>query len=556
MEERTEVQDLILNILKTVYDYLEEHHMHYFMLGGTLLGAVRHQGFIPWDDDIDIGIPRREYEYFVKTISDYLPEYMKLRTWWDDSDHHYYFSRIVDTRHLMKRSGSLVEREEEVWIDIFPLDGMPNNVLLRQLHKFNLLAVRAMYHISCFDKVNLKRPNRPLSERIIIKFVELTGFGTKGDTKKWLARLDRLLRKYPLKRSKYIVNFMGQYKFKEMFPKSYYGKGRLYKFEDMELMGPVNYDAILTQMYGDYMTPPEQMDRNAHAADLIDDSKKVDEKTITDLAAIQGLSYEILCDVDDYCRSNHITYFLSGGSCLGAVRHHGFIPWDDDIDIMMPRKDYEKLILGFEQEFADKYSVGSLETNADWARQYARIWRNDTELVHAGWSEMPEGIYIDVFPIDGLPDNHIKQWIHYRCAMVLQLCRNSAFHITFGEHERYRFMKTILAPVCKRIGARRFAALYDRLIRRYDFDTCQLVGAISAGHYWDRETLRKEDFIPAAFVQFNDRELPVPHHYDRYLTNLYGDYMKMPDKEEVEASEHRVNWEVKLFVETSPEDKQ
>ncbi len=271
MENLSDVQKVILNIVKQVYRYLDENHMEYYMLGGTLLGAVRHQGFIPWDDDIDLGIPRDLYERFLKEIGDYLPEYMTLRTWQDDSDHHYYFSRIVDTRYAMRRKGSLVEREEEVWIDIFPLDGMPNNPLIRRWHMLRLLAVRAMYHISTFDRVNLKRPNRPLSERIIIKFVQATGFGRKTDTRRWLAGMDRLLKRYSLKRSKYIVNFMGQYKFKEMFPKSYYGEGKLYPFEDMELMGPVNYDAVLTRMYGDYMTPPADAEKNAHAAELIRD---------------------------------------------------------------------------------------------------------------------------------------------------------------------------------------------------------------------------------------------------------------------------------------------
>ncbi len=269
MENLSEVQKLILDIGKEVYRYLEENHVEYYMLGGTLLGAVRHHGFIPWDDDIDLGIPREQYERFLQEIEEFLPDYMTLRTWQDDSPHHYYFSRIVDTRHVMQRRGSLKRRTEEVWVDIFPLDGMPNNPLIRRWHMLRLLAARAMYHTSTFERVNLKRPNRPLSERLIIWFVHTTGFGRKADPHRWLAGVDKLLKRYPLTKSEYIVNFMGQYKFKEMFPKTYYGEGKLYPFEDMELMGPVNYDAVLTQLYGDYMTPPKDAEKNAHAAELI-----------------------------------------------------------------------------------------------------------------------------------------------------------------------------------------------------------------------------------------------------------------------------------------------
>ena len=270
MEEKqlSNVQSMIMEIFQYIYDYLNEKDMEYYMLGGTLLGAVRHHGFIPWDDDIDIGIPRGQYEQFLEEIGEKLPEYMTVKTYWNAPDHHFYFSRIVDTRYSLKRMGSLKEREENVWVDIFPLDGMPNNGLMRKMHMFRLLAVRAFYHISCFEKVNLKRPNRPLSERVIIKFVQITGFGRNMDTRKKLDQLDRLLKKYPVEGSNYIVNFMGQYKFKEMFLKKYYGKGAKYPFEQYELMGPEDYDAVLTQMYGDYMTPPKAQERNAHAAVL------------------------------------------------------------------------------------------------------------------------------------------------------------------------------------------------------------------------------------------------------------------------------------------------
>lgn len=267
--QRSEVQNIIWDIMKELKDYLEENDIEYYMLGGTLLGAVRHNGFIPWDDDIDIGIPREQYERFLKDISKKLPPHLKLHTFWNEKSHHYYFSRVVDTRYMLKRMGSEVERNEEVWIDIFPLDGMPNNFLIRKIHMVRLLVTRAMYHISCFERVNLKRPNRPLSERIVIKFVQVTGFGRNGNMREWLKKLDDLLKKYPYEGSDWVVNFMGQYKFKEMFPKTYYGKGKLYTFEDAQLMGPENADAVLTQMYGDYMTPPKDQDKNAHAAEMV-----------------------------------------------------------------------------------------------------------------------------------------------------------------------------------------------------------------------------------------------------------------------------------------------
>ena len=266
-EKRTNVQEIIWQIMKEIMPIIDKNGFKYFMLGGTLLGAVRHGGFIPWDDDIDLGMPREDYDQFIKIVSDELPPYLKLRTYWDESSHHYYFSRIVDTRHELKRTGSTLTRNEEVWVDIFPLDGMPNNALIRKIHMLHLLYIRARYHMATFSKVNLKRPNRPLSERIVIKFVLLTGFGTHSDPKHWLNKMDQLLKRYPLSGSDWIVNCMGQYKFKEMFPKKWYGEGTLYDFEDGKLMGPRDYDKVLTQQYGDYMTPPQN--KNAHAAEFV-----------------------------------------------------------------------------------------------------------------------------------------------------------------------------------------------------------------------------------------------------------------------------------------------
>lgn len=265
--KRTEVQEIIWSIMKEIMPIISENRLTYHILGGTLLGAIRHKGFIPWDDDIDIGMPREDYEKFLKLVPAALPPYLKLNTYWDDSPHHYYFSRIVDTRHELKRTGSTVERTEDVWVDIFPLDGMPNNGILRRIHMLRLLYARMRYHIATFDKVNLKRPNRPLSERVVIWLVMHTGFGTHSKPEKWLHKIDKLLKKYSILDTNWVCNFMGQYKFKEMFPKDWYGKGTLYDFEEGQMVGPDEYHKVLTRQYGDYMTPPKN--KNAHAAEFV-----------------------------------------------------------------------------------------------------------------------------------------------------------------------------------------------------------------------------------------------------------------------------------------------
>lgn len=271
MEHLNDTQRYILHVLREVTKVLEELKIPYFMQGGTMLGAIRHGGFIPWDDDVDLGIPRADYDRLLKEVSARLPENLELRTYDDETDHHYYFARIVDKRYQIRRMGSIEERLENIWVDLFPLDGMPNGLLSRQWHKFRLLMTRLKFHLSCFEKVNIKRPGRPLVERIIIRIAMITRVGKWWNTRKQLDKMDRLLKKYPPEKSDYLVNFTGQtsFKFNEMFKKEVYGQGKEYPFEDMVLVGPEQYDPYLKSLYGDYMTPPREENRNAHAAELV-----------------------------------------------------------------------------------------------------------------------------------------------------------------------------------------------------------------------------------------------------------------------------------------------
>ena len=265
------VQTHVLDLLHIVIDIFERENIHYYMLGGTMLGAVRHKGFIPWDDDVDLGVERQDYERFIATCEDLLPEHVKLRTYKDDSYHHYYYARIVDTRYHIRRKGSTKERIEELWIDIFPLDGMPNGMIVSSIHKSKLLSTRLLYHTATFDRVNLKRPGRPLLDRMIIRFLLVTRIGKSLDSKKLLDRIDALLKKYPTVGSGYEFNFMGStHAFREIFSKEIFGKNTKYQFEDMMLVGPKDYDSYLKKLYGDYMKLPPVEERNIHAEEFVE----------------------------------------------------------------------------------------------------------------------------------------------------------------------------------------------------------------------------------------------------------------------------------------------
>ena len=176
-----------------------------------------------------------------------------------------YFSRIENIDKEIIDNSALEKRRRYTWIDIFPLDGMPNNVFIRQIHKTQLLYRRLLLQYSNFSKVvNQNLPNRPLHERILIQIGNIVKPDKYLNTDKCLYKLDELLKKYDYDNSKYVVNFMGAYKFKEMFNKKIYDDKELYEFEGKKYYAPRDYDLVLSQMYGDYMTPPKDKDKHKH----------------------------------------------------------------------------------------------------------------------------------------------------------------------------------------------------------------------------------------------------------------------------------------------------
>lgn len=269
MSTLRDLQLVDLELFKKFAAFAAENKIKYFALGGTLLGAVRHKGFIPWDDDMDIGIPREDYERFMRMWEKKRPQF-ELHTFMNDAGHYRYFARIEDPTMKIIRNDKKDTELSSAWIDVFPLDGMPNNKFLRSIHKEYILYRRAMYRYSCFSRsVDFSKKNRPLAEKILIGIGKILPVEKILDTQKELVKMDRALKRFPYSKSDYLVNAMGAYKFREMFHKKYYGKGTLYPFEDTVIWGPDDYDTVCTQLYGDYMMPPKEDERNHHSSEMV-----------------------------------------------------------------------------------------------------------------------------------------------------------------------------------------------------------------------------------------------------------------------------------------------
>ncbi len=252
-----------LEVARIFAQICEKYHLRYYIVGGTMLGAVRHQGFIPWDDDMDVGMPRPDYEKFINIVRGELPPGYDFRTFKQNLDYKRCFSKLVDTRVRLTNASNTKTTYENAWLDIFPFDGMPAGKLCQQLHFWHLTFWRFLYRASCFEElVNLNRPGRPLYLRLIIKFLSVTHFGANLDTRKLMYKLEKKLAKYGYDESPFMVSFFGQYMTREIVDKRLLGAGRSYAFEDLTLNGPEDYDAFLRHFYGDYMTPPKDADKN------------------------------------------------------------------------------------------------------------------------------------------------------------------------------------------------------------------------------------------------------------------------------------------------------
>lgn len=263
------IQDKILTILKEFISICKDNNLTYYALGGTLLGAVRHKGFIPWDDDIDIGMPREDYEKFKKIASNALPENYKFLSE-DTSNYKKAFSVIRDDSTKIIMNYSNEEQEESLWIDIFPLDGMPTNPLKKKYHSYRYLYTRMMVQLSQFNSlVNQKKENRPWLEKVIIRIANVVKIekvvSFSWAQKKYL----QTIKKYSFSEG-FAGNYTGAYKLREIVPSDYFGQPILLQFEDLKLSCPHKFREYLTAIYGaDYMQLPPEEKRVLHHYEII-----------------------------------------------------------------------------------------------------------------------------------------------------------------------------------------------------------------------------------------------------------------------------------------------
>ncbi len=259
-----QIHALELELFKHLSSIFEKHNIKYFFIGGSALGAVRHKGFIPWDDDIDIGIPREDYERFLEICKSELSDRYLLQEPGFGCPSGFAKIRIKDTLYV-EQSTCHLDINHGIFLDIFPLDGVPSDEKLKSKH---LKAVKRQILITTACFINPDALSG-FAKKTVAKLC-----GTFLNGNKQNLKLQRLMKKYPYSQSEIIANYTGAWWTKEMMQRSIMGDGTMLEFEGISVRVPENYHAYLTNLYKDYMRlPPEEKRVSHHGIVKIDVGK-------------------------------------------------------------------------------------------------------------------------------------------------------------------------------------------------------------------------------------------------------------------------------------------
>lgn len=253
-------------------------------------------------------------------------------------------------------------------------------------------------------------------------------------------------------------------------------------------------------------------------------------------SGIQEKELEMLMFLDDICKQNNIEYFLDSGTLIGAIRHQGFIPWDDDVDVILKREDYAKLIQVLNEENS-KYVCHNIDEK-NYVYPYAKLVDTTTNLHELGVKDNVElGIYIDIFALDKLPRLTGSQLIYFNIVGFLRWAAIVLSKEAYSDNSVKAFFKRILEVLPNNTFAGLtdiFAKLFYKR-KKFEYYT----GVLCTGKKY--KYIKKEWFAKAQYINFEGISLPVPSGYDDYLTMLYGNYMEIPPKNKQEIHNIDVN---------------
>ncbi len=269
--------------------------------------------------------------------------------------------------------------------------------------------------------------------------------------------------------------------------------------------------------------------------------------TNEELRRVQLTQLEIAKEIKRICDKYQLKYIIDFGSLLGAVRHKGFIPWDDDMDISMPRADYEKFLDVAQKELGDKYFLQTYETDKYYPIPFAKIRKNGTSFVENAYenAKLHQGIYVDIFPYDVWTANKrlqkkLRLKHHFLVAMLAMKCRALKFKSENASFVKFVYkvlMFTVIKFFCLFTTKKRLVAAYEKMAKKGDADFDGIFPS-SNGLKYPYLVSPKSIFNETVELPFEDTTFSCPKDFDGYLKTLYGDYMQLPPEEKRYIGHH------------------
>ena len=500
----------------------KEHGISYVVLGGAVVGALRHGGFVPWDDDIDIGIRLPELEKFRRISKASLPPGFAWSHPDTNKKHPRLFGKIV--------------YQGRCCLDVFPIVKTPGNMLLSKIHH---KTIRFLYKVYLqkirYDKVPKRLKNK--IKRYIFKIVAL--FFHRDTIIKFSEKVMGMFEK---KEAARYISICGRYKHhKELIEKEWIELAPEYvSFEGRMIPVFYNYQDYLTRLYNNYMIMPPFKSRKS------DHNLRIKMYNINGfipeyMPKLQQMECDMLQEFIAICEKYNLRYYAISGTALGAVRHKGFIPWDDDVDIAMPREDYDRFLAVAGKHLSKHLFLQTYKTEKGCPRFFAKIRNSNTTFIEVGAKKdtRNRGIYIDIFPMDGYPRNKWKQlecmWKNY----LFDACIHYIYHsfslkkvLLYKSNKGRRIIKRFIGAIAMHTKYRgydlaKINLAKEEYVKSFSYDESELICSYG-GVYGKKEIIPKHYLGEGVFMQFENLTIRIPERYDDYLKHFYGDYMQMP----------------------------
>ncbi len=249
-----------------------------------------------------------------------------------------------------------------------------------------------------------------------------------------------------------------------------------------------------------------------------------------DIKEMQDIEIKIMKYFHDFCEKNSIKYILAYGSCIGAIRHDGFIPWDDDIDVLVPIVDFD-LLVSNSNLFSEEYALKTINTDERYIYTYGKLADSNTRLSESFDPDHNIGIYIDIFPVYSLPQNGFQRMLRFNWIQFLEiLCIATRQPIVKGKNVFRTVVQRILGMIGKSIGLNKLNAQIVKNAKKTKYGSTSYYSVLPP-NYGKKEIFNIDLFENRIIHKYENEAFFVSCFYDKYLHQLYGDYMQLPPDE-------------------------